>query len=221
MPGIEDYVKQFIGNIGRRGAEVTSAYGEFLGHLAEDALQWTLSASSGTRCMLELVGRRGEHVLCQGAAIGSCVACNRPTCLGHAMVSPGRIVCEGCIEAARRHFATVRGPSGAAWAPPPVDAPPKRKRPFGFVDPEELEDNDVPGTRAAAADAKKMRRKHLKALGLDPDASARDVHDAYKRLAFENHPDRARTNAQKQQAQERMKHINEAYRWLQENREAA
>jgi DnaJ-class molecular chaperone len=45
-------------------------------------------------------------------------------------------------------------------------------------------------------------------LKVTPEASARQIKEAYRRLAFEHHPDR---NADDRQAAEKMKAINEAY----------
>lgn len=49
---------------------------------------------------------------------------------------------------------------------------------------------------------------YYRILDLDPDASPRQIKDAYRKLAFRYHPDRNSGNAE---AAEKMKQINEAY----------
>lgn len=52
---------------------------------------------------------------------------------------------------------------------------------------------------------------HYEVLGIPPDASQSDIREAYRRLAFEHHPDR---NQAGPDADDRMKQINEAYATL-------
>lgn len=48
-------------------------------------------------------------------------------------------------------------------------------------------------------------------LGLDPSATDDDVKREYKRLSFENHPDRARDPTERARREEYMKRLNQAY----------
>jgi DnaJ-class molecular chaperone len=66
---------------------------------------------------------------------------------------------------------------------------------------------------SAEADRERLRAGHLETLGLRGRATAVQIHAAYKALAFEHHPDRAR-KSQKDAARVRLSAINEAYSWL-------
>ena len=52
---------------------------------------------------------------------------------------------------------------------------------------------------------------YYEVLGIAPDASTEDIKEAYRRLAFQYHPDR---NPANRDASDRMKEINEAYTTL-------
>ena len=52
---------------------------------------------------------------------------------------------------------------------------------------------------------------YYKVLGITPDASAQEIKKAYRKLAFQYHPDR---NQATQEANENMQDINEAYATL-------
>jgi tetratricopeptide (TPR) repeat protein len=63
-----------------------------------------------------------------------------------------------------------------------------------------------------------IARHHYETLGLQPGASLDDVKQAYRRLAKTWHPDRfTESPALKQQAEEKIKAINHAYRFLRDN----
>ena len=52
---------------------------------------------------------------------------------------------------------------------------------------------------------------HYKVLGVSPSASSKDIKEAYRKLAFQYHPDR---NQMDPEASEKMTQINEAYNTL-------
>ena len=64
-------------------------------------------------------------------------------------------------------------------------------------------------------------RKALRVLGLRPGASWTEVQRAHRRQAAENHPDRARTPAQRRRAEEKVKGINVAFDVLRRHYEKA
>jgi len=61
--------------------------------------------------------------------------------------------------------------------------------------------------------------KYLKVLELEKDANFKDIKKSYKLLAMAWHPDRFGNEKHKASAQKKQKKINEAYRWLSENKE--
>lgn len=189
-----------------------AGYMAALGELATDAIGWATFATNGTTCGLRVIRPAQPPGPCGEAAIGRCEVCGSALCFGHAFVAPRRLLCMGCVEAARQQFAGATGPGGARWRPAPYaePVPPPPRRPFGFVDPDDLD-----GASYAA-----LRRKHLRRLKLDDSASAGDIDKAYKRVAREQHPDRAPV-AERERATERLKKINDAYTWLKKHDRAA
>ena len=123
------------------------------------------------------------------------MVCRQPLCLTHAMVSPrdGTAVCFGCVGDAQR---------AAGQTPPPNGAP-------GWG----AGSNGAPNQAADTDESERLRAEHFATLGLRGGASAAEIHAAYKSLAFENHPDRAR-KSQKAAASSRLAAINAAYEWL-------
>lgn len=57
-------------------------------------------------------------------------------------------------------------------------------------------------------------KDYYKTLGINKDASQKDIKNAYKKLASEYHPDKYRNNPLQSLAEEKMKEINEAYEVL-------
>jgi DnaJ-class molecular chaperone len=55
---------------------------------------------------------------------------------------------------------------------------------------------------------RQSQRDYYKVLGTAPDASAEEIKRAYRRTAFQFHPDR---NCETEEAHEKMEEINEAY----------
>lgn len=176
---------------------LADGYREQLSRLAADVVKWVAVSVTGATCGVVLQLPYGPAV-CGTAAIGPCCACKRHVCLEHAMVSPGRVICGACVYAAEQQF-------GSAWSPPPW-TPPARPgdagRPFGFVDPDQLDPQ-----RALE------RAEHLRVLGLDDGADPQQIRAAYRRLAVKSHPDRV-PEPERAAATARMKRINAAYQWL-------
>lgn len=66
-----------------------------------------------------------------------------------------------------------------------------------------------------------MRQKALQGLNLKHGVSPKDIHRQYLKLAKQYHPDKFMTmessSSELKQAEEKMKEINEAYEWLENN----
>ena len=179
-------------------------YARYLGALLQRALgSWSAVHEAGVRCTLTLQGKRGERAACGGPAIGACMVCGKTVCVGHALVSPTHILCLACAYAAKSALPKMpEPPDGEPYQAerPPWEAP--QTEPFGFVD------DPV---------ADELRRKHLRQLGLDDDADEADVKEAYRRLAHEHHPDRAKSASQRKKREAKLKKLNDAYQWLTEH----
>jgi len=171
-------------------------YVHALGRLMGHAARWQSVGQTGIVCATRFRSPIGERVSCGESAIGGCVVCRQPLCLTHAMVSPrdGTAVCFGCVgDAQRAAGQTPQNPGAPGWD----------------------------GNGAAKGDGQhtnRLRGEHLETLGLRGRASAAQIHAAYKALAFEHHPDRAR-KSQKEAARVRLSAINEAYSWLVSHKE--
>jgi DnaJ-class molecular chaperone len=55
---------------------------------------------------------------------------------------------------------------------------------------------------------RRSERDYYEVLGIAPDASAQEIRRAYRRLAFQHHPDRSQEG---EEAHKKMEEINEAY----------
>ena len=158
--------------------------------------RWLPYTLAGVRCTVPHPS--DPQLLCRATAIQQCAICQKPTCLRHAMVhTNGDVVCVQCVNAYARQ---VRGPNAHRVEPPP------RPEPRQYAPPQE--------------DEGRLRRKHLKALGLTDPAEWEEIQEAFKRLAFKWHPDRhARApQTKQQQAQRKIVEVNAAFQWLSEER---
>ena len=130
---------------------------------------------------------QGRQGACPRPAVGSCVICRKPTCLEHSFASAGAdVACFRCVR-------TAAGAAGAGHA-------------TGYDPPQASPAKTPPDPRKA----------HLKTLGLGVSATNEDVHDAFKKIARRNHPDRLlrSTPARRAAAETRFKAASEAYHWL-------
>lgn len=136
---------------GLQDSPVWSEIRTWFEHLIQHApKRWTMSAIGGQQCE------------CGRVAMGLCVACKRPTCLGHSMISASaEMMCFDCVHQAVGHK--------RAEAPPPRW--PRNE------------------TQKQVQDE---RTRYLKVLGLKPGASMDEIKTSWKRLAVKHHPDRAK-----------------------------
>lgn len=189
---IFDMLKQAVG-------PQANEYADVFRRLSMDAVRWAVVGASGVRCAVRRRTNAGV-VSCADAAIGACLACEAPVCLGHAMVAPDRIMCFGCVQAAKEHVSQIRSRGDATS---PYEGPPKpQPRPFGFVPDEQQET---------------LRKQHLDRLCCSPSASWKSIQVKYKRLAFDIHPDRVHGGKRaEEKAAKRLQELNESYAWLRE-----
>lgn len=174
---------------------VADNYVRAFGRILEHASTWAAVSASGVRCATHFRDPMGFLRSCSEGAIAGCVVCQRPTCFHHAMISPidGTVVCFGCVGHAQRMF------EGEGQAEPRE----RTKRRARIDDDESSE-----------------RKKHLRTLGLEPDADWDDIERSYKSLVLKCHPDRV-SPSERQRATKRMAKINVAFSWLRERKEAA
>jgi hypothetical protein len=203
MP-IQEFFQRVMG--GRGQPSIGERYVRVLNRLAEDAMQWTLVAVGGLRCSVEL-RVRGQVVACADHAAGTCLACGLPCCLAHAMIAPKKMLCMSCVAGAVER---VR----AGGRPGPAEA-----TPFGYADPGHDAGAHADADAVAAAELERIRREHLRVLGLRAGATAAEIKKAYHALARRHHPDRQRGRVAQDRASDQMKRINVAYDWLERHPE--
>lgn len=214
MPSFSQLIGAVVGTIGadpRLGGPQTNYYVRYLSAMAEQALaRWSAVSAAGVRCGLEVHRPDGGTGLCGLPAIAACCVCKKTCCLDHAMISPTEIICASCVVVAKARFAASR-PSGSQGA--------DRGRPFGFVDPNDAPPPPPPsGPHATSADERKAA---LRVLRLKAGATDDEIRAQYKKLAFENHPDRAKSDRERLAKQKRLNEINRAYDTLTKQKKAA
>lgn len=191
---------------------IADGYVRSVAKLMSYASRWAAVSGSGIRCLTRFRNPLGEIASCDAAGIGACVACGRPTCFAHAMISPadGNMICFGCVGIAER---------AAKVAPDVPPAPVSDSGPVCSCANPWMRDKDclLHGERGE----QDQRKKHLKVLGLSKDANWLQIQAAYRRLAQEHHPDKVPAH-RRGAAHQKMAKINKAFAWLkQRNKEAA
>lgn len=147
---------QFLG--GARGSQqMPPAFREvqeWVTELAKHAFQkWGITMLSGMPCNCS--------PRCPRTAVGACVICRRPSCLGHAFTSAdGFVACHGCVRAASIQKGNA--------APPRVN---------------ERENEEI--------SEEELRKKHLRTLKLKLGATEDEIRATFKRFVAENHPDKS------------------------------
>lgn len=135
---------------------------------------------------------------CPQVSVGDCMVCGAKCCLAHSHISHrAEMVCDECVR-------SMLGTKEAE----------KRARAQ-----ERFHRRAQQQTRAPDADEQLVAA--LKVLGLKRGASWEEIHQAYRRLSLEHHPDRARTEKAKAKAGEKLKAINVAYTILKRHYEKA
>lgn len=158
--------------------------------------RWRGVVASGIRCTVPDL-KMGIVMPCDESAIAACAACRQPTCLRHSMVAINAdIVCLRCVnevvsvvrERLRQGSGQAgHGSNGAQRQPDPG---------------EEFE---------------RLRKAHLRTLGLKDPTDWSEIETSYKDLLVKNHPDRA-PPAKRKQAEEKFKKVRVAYDWLAANK---
>jgi hypothetical protein len=217
MPSLSQLLGAVVGTIGsdaRVGGPQTNHYVRYVSAMVEQALaRWGAVSAAGIRCGLEVRRPDGDTGLCGMPAIAACCVCGKTCCLDHAMVSPSEIICASCVVAAKMRFSASRPAS-------PASSQADRGRPFGFVDPNNSPPPPPPPSSSHATGAEE-RKAALRVLRLKQDSTDEQIRAQYKKLAFENHPDRAKTDRERISKQKRLNEINRAYDTLTKQRKAA
>lgn len=155
------------------------------------ASKWGMHMLGQVRCQ----HRYGNHRQCTQASVSACKICGAPVCMMHgSMHVSADVVCDGCVAAAARDFAYRQAADGFAssWRrrEHPPEPPPPGEEPS---DPKEL---------------------YLGILGLDGRASWQDVHQRYRKLGAELHPDRFPEGPERASAERRFARVTTAYNEL-------
>jgi len=147
--------------------------------------KWSTVQESGFLCEIKLRGKTtGDVVTCKLPAVGACAVCSGACCLDHALVKSDGTVI--CVACVEAAKIQYKRSGGK------------------------------PGTVETEEDRVELKKKYLKRLGLDSMAkySEDEIKTAYKAQAVKYHPDKAKSDAQREKFTKKLKDINEAYHWL-------
>jgi DnaJ-like protein len=204
MPLDFDQILGKIGAVFRPGAGpveinpmLAAAQGWLFGVLQHGTTKWLPFMMQNLACAVPDV--RGP---CAQLAVAPCAICRLPTCLEHGLAAwNADIVCMRCMHT---YAAMVQQGRARIPEPPPQHA----HAPHGQAAPSE--------------DPVKLRKLHLRTLGLKDPADLAEITAAYKELALKHHPDRHMSEppAQQQKAAEKFRACTAAFTWL-KNAESA
>ena len=131
-------------------------------------------------------------------SLGDCMVCGAKCCLAHSHISyRAEMVCDECI----REMLGTKEDEKAARRTERARAKAQRQ------------------TKAPNADEQLVAA--LKTLECKRGAPWEDIHMSYKRLTLKHHPDRAKSEATRAKAEEKLKTINSAYALLKKYYEKA
>ncbi|MHC4984850.1 MAG: J domain-containing protein [Planctomycetota bacterium] len=158
--------------------------------------RWLPAQRTRVACAIRVNHPQHGPLRCAEPMIGACVACNNPICIEHASVTitTGDAICYACIELVRAQRAQQVGPIPAGHGP--------------------YASGRAPAPEAKDDDFKKLRRKHMRTLGLKGDPTEEEIRAAFRTKAAASHPDKARTPAAREKATKRFKKCGEARDWL-------
>lgn len=153
--------------------------------------KWRDAQHSRVACAVRVNHPQFGPLRCTEPMMGACVACTHPVCLEHASVTiaTGDAICFACIELVR----TKRAEQPRAQAPPPGAAP-------------------------SPEDEKKIRRKHMRALGLKGHPTEKEIQAAFRNKAAKTHPDKAKPGPARDKAHHKFVALGTARDWLIEHR---
>jgi hypothetical protein len=147
--------------------------------------KWGIVAESGFLCDIKLRGKTtGDMVTCKLPAVGACVVCSDSCCLDHALVKSDGTVI--CMACVNAAKISYKRSPGERGS---VESP---------------------------EDKAELQKKYQKRLGLEPSEkyTKEEIKAAYKKLAVKYHPDKAKTDEQREKFTKKSKELNEAYHWL-------
>lgn len=161
-------------------------------HLSRNALvRWPQIVMTGSRCEIPPV--RGSEP-CDGRAMVACDACGALCCLAHARVDyRAGGTCAVCVG----EQITEKTRANWQW-----EDPPPRERAKG------------------GKQQQRAKRMHadidaaFDVLGLDPDATWEEVQTRHREKARELHPDRAKSQRERERRNKRMSRVNAAFETL-------
>lgn len=191
MPIIDDLFGSLFGGFSRGAPPlITETLLPWANKVGLNAIaRWSPVVASHIRCGLPV--KMGSPHLCSNQAVSGCGCCKRPVCLDHAMVAPNADVI--CLKCVNEVFKLVQERAAK-------EDPPPRPRSMSDDGPEDRE---------------RLRKKHLKTLGLDDDddVSIDEIKSAYRKLVAKAHPDKF-PESERKAATKRFLKIQQAYDFL-------
>jgi len=180
----------------------------WLQHLVSRApLLWIPIISSGFECEVLYPDRRSPTgwVGCSNRAVTVCDCCGHRACLHHCRIDAnGEAICFECVALARQ------AASEHPRHPPKSD--PRRPNQDDYPPGAQGRQQTPPGVKKPEM----TQKQALRVLGLTAEADEDAIRTAHKRLSFEWHPDRHKTDAAKARAEAKFKQIQVAFRVLTE-----
>ena len=222
-------IEALLQALGTNAGPVAAELMQWVGSVQRNAVtKWgaVLLAAIPCACFRRAPGGGTVVIRCPKRSIAKCAFCLDPVCLEHACLAANAdVACVRCMDA----FGKMTAEARTRGEPPPwasVDAaagsagygrraPEASRSPFDGQGP-----NPEPvgaNGHVSPSDQERIRREHLKTLGLEPGADDDELRRAFKKASAKHHPDRARSPAAQAKAETAFKKASGAFAWLKEH----
>jgi hypothetical protein len=178
-------------------------------------LKWGTYLVGQSRC-----GHRyRNHRQCREAAVGPCEACGEPVCMAHGRfsLSSADIVCEACVEEICRVRLKEDAAAGFAnhFRRRKEEQDRRTKEQDDRAREREAEEN-ARQRQERGRDPEELRAMRLSTLGLSGNPPWTGIHNRFRNLAKDRHPDRFPPGPERQRAERDWAEVTAAYHGLKE-----